>query len=326
MKRPPRPEALRIASRNSPLAMWQARYVKQALERAHPQLEVSILGFTTQGDRLLDRSLSKVGGKGLFVKELETALLDGHADIAVHSMKDVPMVLPDGLVLPVLCPREDPRDALVCPGFADLANLPAGARVGTSSLRRQCQLSAQFPHLEIRELRGNVNTRLAKLDEGQYDAIVLATAGLLRLEMAARIRQRIPVELLLPAAGQGAVGIECRAEDQRSLAYIKVLHDRVSGAVVAAERAVNRRLQGGCQVPVASYAELDGNELYLRALVGSVDGKTLIGGELRGPADEAESLGLHLADQLLADGAEAVLAQFFRDQGDDASLFSDSHE
>ena len=325
MKQSTGSKVLRIASRNSPLAMWQANFVKHALELAHPQLEVSILGFTTKGDRLLDRSLAKVGGKGLFVKELEAALLDGHADVAVHSMKDVPMELPEGLALPVVCSREDPRDALVSSGFADLVSLPEGARVGTSSLRRQCQLRAQFPHLDVMELRGNVNTRLAKLDQGQYDAIVLATAGLLRLDMAARVRQRIPVDILLPAAGQGVVGIECRTDDQRSQTLIEVLHDPVSGAVVAAERAVNRRLQGGCQVPVASYAELVGDELYLRALVGSVDGKTLIFDELRGPANEAESLGVRLAERLLADGAEAVLARFFRAQGAGGS-FADSHE
>lgn len=305
---------LRIASRNSPLALWQADYVKNMLESAYPELEVRIIGFTTEGDRILDTALSKVGGKGLFVKELELALLEGNADIAVHSMKDVPMELPEGLVLPVFCPREDARDALVSRNYDSLASLPANARVGTSSLRRQCQLRARYPNLDIRDLRGNVNTRLSKLDRGEYDAIVLATAGLLRLDMASRIRQKIPVEISLPAAGQGAVGIECRADDDQTIALIGRLQDHQTALAVKAERAVNRHLQGGCQVPVACYGEITGEQILLRALVGSVDGKTIVAEQITGAALEGEELGSRLADRLLDNGADKVLAEFFQTQ------------
>ncbi|MBV1930219.1 MAG: hydroxymethylbilane synthase [Porticoccaceae bacterium] len=310
----PQSQILRIASRNSPLALWQANYVKSTLESAHAGLDVTIIGFTTQGDRVLDTALSKVGGKGLFVKELEVALLEGEADIAVHSMKDVPMELPEGLVLPVYCPREDPRDALVSQQYTDLDSLPPGARVGTSSLRRQCQLRARYPNLDIRDLRGNVNTRLSKLDSGDYDAIILATAGLLRLDMASRIRQKIPVETSLPAAGQGAVGIECRAEDDQTISLIERLHDHQTALAVKAERAVNRHLQGGCQVPVGCYGEITDEKIFLRALVGSVDGRIILSEELTGEVDSGEELGIRLAERLLDKGADKVLAEFFQSQ------------
>ena len=305
-----RRDALRIASRHSPLALWQADYVKLELESAHPGLDVTIIGFTTQGDRILDTTLSKVGGKGLFVKELELALLEGKADIAVHSMKDVPMELPPGLVLPVYCRREDARDALVSERYDSLGELPPGARVGTSSLRRQCQLRAQYPGLDIRDLRGNVNTRLTKLDNGEYDAIILATAGLIRLDMEARIKQRIPVELSLPAAGQGAIGIECRVGDDHTTDLIGCLHDQQTALAVKAERAVNRQLQGGCQVPVACYGEITGEQIFLRALVGSVDGKIILSEQIRGEAQQGERLGVELANRLLEKGADKVLASF----------------
>ncbi len=307
----PQRQILRIASRNSPLALWQANYVKSALESVHVGLDVMIIGFTTQGDRILDTALSKVGGKGLFVKELEVALLEDEADIAVHSMKDVPMELPEGLILPVYCPREDPRDALVSQQYGDLDSLPPGARVGTSSLRRQCQLRAQYPNLDIRDLRGNVNTRLSKLDNGDYEAIILATAGLLRLNMTSRIQQKIPVETSLPAAGQGALGIECRAEDDQTISLIERLHDPQTALAVQAERAVNRRLDGGCQVPVACYGEITDKKIFLRALVGSVDGRIILSDALRGEAGLGEELGVRLAERLLDKGADKVLAEFF---------------
>jgi len=298
---------IRIATRKSLLALWQAEYVKRELERHHPGLEVELLGMTTKGDRILDAPLAKVGGKGLFVKELEQAMYDGRADIAVHSMKDVPVELPGGMALPVICAREDPRDAFVSPRFADLDALPEGARVGSSSLRRQCQVRARRPDLVVRDLRGNVQTRLGKLDAGEYDAIILATAGLLRLELEERIASRLPVEVSLPAIGQGAVGIECRADDTRLQELLAPLHHPETATVVAAERALNRRLEGGCQVPIAGYAVLEGDGLWLRALVGSPDGRTVIRGEVRGAPADAEALGTGLAEELLARGADRIL-------------------
>lgn len=298
---------IRIATRKSLLALWQAEYVKRELERHHPGLEVELLGMTTKGDRILDAPLAKVGGKGLFVKELEQAMYDGRADIAVHSMKDVPVELPEGMALPVICEREDPRDAFISPRFADLDALPEGARVGSSSLRRQCQVRARRPDLVVRDLRGNVQTRLGKLDAGEYDAIILATAGLLRLELEERIACRLPVEVSLPAIGQGAVGIECRADDIRLQELLAPLHHPETATVVAAERALNRRLEGGCQVPIAGYAVLEGDGLWLRALVGSPDGRTVIRGEVRGAPADAETLGTGLAEDLLARGADRIL-------------------
>ncbi|OUS05509.1 hydroxymethylbilane synthase [Gammaproteobacteria bacterium 54_18_T64] len=299
---------LRIATRKSPLALWQAHFVRDALMQAHAGLSVEIIGMTTQGDKILDTPLAKIGGKGLFVKELEVALLEGRADIAVHSMKDVPMALPPGLVLPVICEREDPRDAFVSNHFRSIDELPTGARVGTSSMRRQCQLMESYPQLDVLDLRGNVNTRLARLDAAEYDGIILATAGLLRLDMADRITQRIPVSQSLPAGGQGAVGIECRAADEQTQSLLSVLHHPDTAARVAAERAVNRELEGGCQVPIACYAELSADQLYLRALVGSLDGSVMLREDITGAIESAEQLGIELARRLLARGADKILS------------------
>ncbi|MDP4918768.1 MAG: hydroxymethylbilane synthase [Haliea sp.] len=307
------PRTVTIATRESPLALWQAEFVRDELQRAHPGLDVQILGMTSRGDQLLEVPLSKVGGKGLFVKELETALLDGSADIAVHSMKDVPMEFPEGLALGVICEREDPRDAFVSNRYECVSAMPAGSVVGTSSLRRECQLRAARPDLEVRFLRGNVQTRLRKLDAGEYDAILLATAGLLRLEMDGRIRQRIAVTDSLPAGGQGAVGIELRSSDREMLALLQPLHHGQTALRVAAERALNRRLEGGCQVPIACYAELEsgGETLWLRGLVGRPDGGLLLRAEARAPVAEAEALGVAVAEDLLAQGASAILAEVY---------------
>lgn len=296
-------EQIVIATRESPLALWQAEHVKARLEAAHPGLDVRLLGMTSRGDQLLDKPLFKVGGKGLFVKELETALLDDRADIAVHSMKDVPMVMPDGLTLDVICEREDPRDALV--GCSDFAQLPQGARLGTSSLRRSCQLGRHRPDLEIGFLRGNVNTRLAKLDDGEFDAIILACAGLIRLGFEYRIGAPIDPDLSLPAAGQGAVGIEFREADERVRKLVAPLHHDSTATRVLCERAVVRRLDGGCDVPIAAFAEWEGDMLWLRARVGATDGSTLLVAEARGA--DPEELGAGVADMLLSQGADALV-------------------
>jgi hydroxymethylbilane synthase len=298
---------IRIATRESALALWQAEFVRAELEKHHPHLTVELLPLTSRGDQLLDIPLAKVGGKGLFVKELEKAMLDGRADIAVHSMKDVPMEFPDGLHLPVICEREDPRDAFVSNHYADIDALPKGAVVGTSSLRRQCQVLARRPDLEIKFLRGNVNTRLAKLDGGEFHAIILAAAGLLRLEMRDRIRDFLAPEILLPAGGQGAVGIECRRDPELE-ALLQPLHHGATSARLVAERALVRRLNGSCQVPIGGYALLDGDELWLRGLVGSPDGKHMVRAERRGPAAEGEAMGIAVAEELLANGADRILA------------------
>ncbi len=299
---------LRIATRKSPLALWQANFVKQQLELHHPGLQVTLVPMSTQGDKILDTPLAKIGGKGLFVKELEQAMLENRADIAVHSMKDVPVDFPAGLGLAVICERDDPHDAFVSNQYSNIYELPQGAIVGTSSLRRQCQLRAQRPDLVIRDLRGNVNTRLAKLDAGDYDAIILAAAGLRRLDKAERIRSRLPPELSLPANGQGAVGIECRLDDPRTLALLAPLEHATTRYCVMAERAMNRTLQGGCQVPIGAFAEMQDNDhLWLRGLVGSVDGKQIIHGDISGPKEQAEELGKLLAEQLLAQGADDIL-------------------
>ncbi len=302
---------IRIATRQSPLALWQAEYVQARLQAAHPGLQVELVPMTTRGDQILDSPLSRVGGKGLFVKELEMAMLDGRADIAVHSMKDVPVAFPDGLGLAVICERDDPRDALVSNHFASLDELPPGSRVGTSSLRRQCQLRARRPDLQVLDLRGNVNTRLAKLDAGEYDAILLAAAGLRRLGFFDRIRSALDPADSLPANGQGAVGIECRSDDAEVLALLAPLEHADTRACVLAERAMNRALQGGCQVPIGAYAELHGDELWLRGLVGHPDGQTILRDALRGDRADAEALGLQLAEQLLAAGADRVLASVY---------------
>ncbi len=307
-------DTIRIATRKSPLAMWQAEHVALALRRAHPGLAVEILGMTTRGDKILDAPLAKVGGKGLFVKELEQGLLAGTADIAVHSTKDVPVELPAGLHLPVILEREDPRDAFVSNRFARLADLPPGARVGTSSLRRQCQLTARRPDLDIQPLRGNVNSRLAKLDGGEFDAILLAAAGLIRLGFAERIRSRLTIEESLPAIGQGAVSIECRENDAPTLELLAPLHHPDTADCIRAERAMNRRLQGGCQVPIAGHALLEGNDLRLRGLVGTPDGSRVLIAEHCLPRDQAEALGTWVAEDLLAQGAGDILRALAMEQ------------
>ena len=304
-------EILRIATRKSPLALWQANYVSDMLRHYHPELKIELVTMTTQGDKILDTPLAKVGGKGLFVKELETGMLEGRADIAVHSMKDVPVDFPTGLHLAVICEREDPRDAFVSNNFKSLEELPQGACLGTSSLRRQAQISALRPDLKIKDLRGNVNTRLKKLDDGEYDAIILAAAGLKRLEFEDRITQFLGTDVCLPAIGQGAVGIECRSDDARVHNLIAPLNDDKTRIRVTAERAMNERLQGGCQVPIAGYAELEKGLIMLRGLVGQVDGKKIIRGDIAGPADNAEELGIVLAEDLLSRGADKILNELY---------------
>ena len=304
-------QLLRIATRKSPLAMWQAEYIRAELQRLHAGLEVELVTFTTQGDKILDTPLAKIGGKGLFVKELEVALLDGRADIAVHSMKDVPMEFPEGLGLYCICEREDPRDAFVSNTYANLAELPLGSIVGTSSLRRQAQILAQRPDLVVNFLRGNVNTRLAKLDAGEYDAIILAAAGLLRLGFADRIRSSLDVSTNLPSGGQGAVGIECRSDDTAIHELLKPLHHIDTTYRVTAERALNKHLNGGCQVPIACYAVLEGDELWLRGFVGQPDASVLLYAEKRAPKEQAEALGIAVAEDLLAQGAGDILAVLY---------------
>jgi hydroxymethylbilane synthase len=305
------PNDIVIATRESPLALWQAHHVRDALLAVHDDVSVELLGMTSRGDQVLDVPLAKVGGKGLFVKELETALLDGRAHIAVHSMKDVPMSFPEGLELGVICEREEPTDAFVSNRYDSLDDLPAGSVVGTSSLRRECQLRARRPDLTVRFLRGNVNTRLRKLDEGEYDAIILACAGLIRLGMGDRIRARIPVTESLPAGGQGAVGIELRCDDAATRERLAPLHHGPTAERVRAERALNRRLEGGCEVPIAAFAVHEGDDLWLRGLVGRPDGTSTLRAEARGPRTDPEALGIEVADMLLADGAAAILAEVY---------------
>lgn len=306
---------IRIATRKSALALWQAEYVKARLEQAHPGLKVSLVPMVSRGDKLLDAPLAKIGGKGLFVKELETALLENEADIAVHSMKDVPMDFPEGLGLFCICEREDPRDAFVSTTYESLDALPAGSVVGTSSLRRQAQLLARRPDLKIQFLRGNVNTRLAKLDAGEYDAIILAAAGLIRLGFEDRIRSSISAEDSLPAGGQGAVGIECRSADSDVHALLAPLHHRETALRVTAERALNKHLNGGCQVPIACYALLEDDQLWLRGLVGQPDGGLLLRAEARAASSDAEALGVRVAEALLAQGADAILQAVYGEAG-----------
>lgn len=303
------PERIRIATRRSPLALWQAEHVAERLRALHPGLDVELVGMTTRGDRILDRPLAAVGGKALFVKELERGMLDGEADIAVHSMKDVPAVVPEEFRLPVILEREDPCDAFVSVRFRDVAELPEGARVGTASLRRECQLRARRPDLAVGSLRGNVQTRLGKLEAGEFDAIVLAASGLRRLDMTERITRVLPPEESLPAVGQGALGIECRAEDNDVQALIAALDHSDSHDRVAAERAVNARLEGSCHVPLAAYALLEGDRLWLRALVASRDGRRVLRAEGRAPRAEGPALGRRLAEELLDQGAGALLAE-----------------
>ncbi|XAZ05244.1 hydroxymethylbilane synthase [Acinetobacter seifertii] len=304
-------KTLKIATRQSPLALWQAEHIRARLQELHPDLTVELVKFVTQGDKILDTPLAKIGGKGLFVKELEAALLDGRADLAVHSMKDVPMALPEGLTLAVICEREDPLDAFVSNHFEKFADLPQGARVGTSSLRRKSQILKQRPDLQIIDLRGNVGTRLGKLDDGQYDAIILASAGLKRLGLENRIRHSIEPNVSLPAVGQGALGLECRADDQEVLALIQPLLHIETDVCVRAERAFNAYLEGGCQVPIAGYATLQDGKIHIEGRVGSVDGQTLLRAELNDEIHNAQQLGENLARNLLEQGAGDLLKALY---------------
>ena len=303
------PTTLRIATRKSALALWQAEFVKAQLLKHHSHLTVELIPMSTQGDRILDTPLAKIGGKGLFIKELEVAMLEGRADLAVHSMKDVPVEFPKGFGLHAICKRENPFDAFVSNVYDCIDSLPLGATVGTSSLRRQCQLRSYRPDLVINDLRGNVNTRLSKLDDGQYDAIILAAAGLIRLEMPERITSLISANLSLPAVGQGAVGIECRNDNEVLKTLLKPLQDSATYTRVMAERAMNARLQGGCQVPIGSFAEIDGDHIHLQGLVGSLDGKTILRAQARGEMTAPESLGIRVAEDLIAQGADRLLQQ-----------------
>ncbi|PJF04439.1 hydroxymethylbilane synthase [Acinetobacter seifertii] len=304
-------KTLKIATRQSPLALWQAEHIRARLQELHPDLTVELVKFVTQGDKILDTPLAKIGGKGLFVKELEAALLDGRADLAVHSMKDVPMALPEGLTLAVICEREDPLDAFVSNQFEKFADLPQGARVGTSSLRRKSQILKQRPDLQIVDLRGNVGTRLGKLDDGQYDAIILASAGLKRLGLENRIRHTIEPNVSLPAVGQGALGLECRADDQEVLALIQPLLHIETDVCVRAERAFNAYLEGGCQVPIAGYATLQDGKIHIEGRVGSPDGQTLLRAEMIDEAHNAQQLGENLARNLLEQGAGDLLKALY---------------
>jgi hydroxymethylbilane synthase len=300
-------KTITIASRESALALWQAEYIKAQLESLYPGLNVVINGMTTKGDQILDVPLAKIGGKGLFVKELESSMLEGQSDIAVHSMKDVPMVFPEGLELAVICERENPFDAFVSNQYSDINDLPSGAIVGTSSLRRHSQLAANRPDLDIRPLRGNVNTRLAKLDAGEYDAIILAASGLKRLEFDDRIKAILDAELSLPAVGQGALGIECRSEDTEIKRLLAPLIHTESEVCVKTERAMNHHLHGGCQVPIAGYATLSGEQITLTGIVASVDGKTILKSSLSDHLSNAEQLGVTVAKALLEQGAGPLL-------------------
>lgn len=303
------PSRIVIASRESRLALWQAEHVQARLSTLHPGVEVVILGMTTQGDQILDRPLAQIGGKGLFIKELEVAMQAGRADLAVHSMKDVPMEMPEGFLLPVISARENPRDAFVSNRYASLDELPAGAVVGTSSLRREAILRARYPQLQVRSLRGNLDTRLKKLDDGQYDAIILAAAGLIRLGLRERIQAVLTPEQSLPAPGQGALGIEVLAGRADVLAWVAPLNDAQTAHCVKAERAFSRALGGSCQVPLGGYAILEHDRLWLRGFVATPDGQQMVSGEIRGnPADD-EALGRQLAEELRGRGADAILAR-----------------
>lgn len=307
-------KTLKIATRQSPLALWQAEHIRDRLEALHEGLKVELVTFVTQGDKILDTPLAKIGGKGLFVKELEAALLDGRADIAVHSMKDVPMQLPEGLKLAIICEREDPYDAFVSNQYENFADLPQGAKLGTSSLRRKCQILKQRPDLDVIDLRGNVGTRLSKLDAGQYDAIILASAGLKRLELQQRIRHVLDRDVSLPAVGQGALGIECRSHDTEILDLIMPLMHTDTNVCVRAERAFNAYLEGGCQVPIAGFATLENGQIHLEGRVGSVDGETLLVSKVIGETQQAEQLGVQLAKQLLDQGAGELLKALYKQE------------
>ena len=296
-----------IATRESPLAMWQALHVQALLRDRYPGASVELLGMTTRGDQILDRTLSKVGGKGLFVKELEVAMQNGEADLAVHSLKDVPMELPEGFELVAVSEREDPRDAFVSPKYASLDEMPEGARVGTASLRRELMLRMRYPHLKVLPVRGNVGTRLRKLDEGEYDALVMASAGLKRLGLAERIREIIPAEVSLPSPGQGALGLEIRAGDKKMEEALAVINSPETRACFFAERAVSRALGGSCQVPLAAYAIVENGELWLRALVGNHHIGEAVFSEARGPLSDPEALAAKVVADLRRQGAEEYL-------------------
>jgi hydroxymethylbilane synthase len=306
---------IRIGTRKSPLALWQAYYVRDTISRFHPDIQVDLVEIVSAGDKHLETPLAKIGGKGLFLKELETALLEDEVDIAVHSMKDVTVHLPVGLHIPVICEREDPRDAFVSNQYGALSELPDGAKVGTCSLRRKSQIAAKYPRLQLLDLRGNVNTRLARLDNGDFDAIILAAAGLLRLEFGARIAAFIDPEEMLPAVGQGAVGIECREGDIEVENIIAPLHHAPTAIRVRAERAANEKLGGGCHVPVAAHAILSGDEINFRALVASVDGETVLQCEYTAPLDQAQQLGERAAQTLIEQGADGILKDVYRELG-----------
>ena len=301
------PKKIVIASRESALALWQAEFIKRWLIELYPQSEISILGMTTRGDQILNISLSKIGGKGLFIKELEQAMAEGRADIAVHSMKDLPMNMPPGFALAAIAEREDPRDAFVSNHYKSLDALPAGSVVGTSSLRRESQLRARFPYLQVQPLRGNVQTRLRKLDEGQYAAIILAAAGLKRLGLADRITTVLSPELSLPAVGQGALGIECLSERADLIELMKPLHHIKTGQCVESERAMSRELGGSCQVPLGGFAEIIEGNLVLRGFVASPDGSRMLSTQLNGDPATGETMGIHLAKDLKAQGADEIL-------------------
>ena len=301
------PKKIVIASRESALALWQAEFIKRWLIELYPQSEISILGMTTRGDQILNISLSKIGGKGLFIKELEQAMAEGRADIAVHSMKDLPMNMPPGFALAAIAEREDPRDAFVSNHYKSLDTLPAGSVVGTSSLRRESQLRARFPYLQVQPLRGNVQTRLRKLDEGQYAAIILAAAGLKRLGLADRITTVLSPELSLPAVGQGALGIECLSERTDLIELMKPLHHIKTGQCVESERAMSRELGGSCQVPLGGFAEIIEGKLVLRGFVASPDGSRMLSTQLNGDPTKGETMGVHLAKDLKAQGADEIL-------------------
>jgi hydroxymethylbilane synthase len=307
--KPATPQRIVIATRESALAMWQARHVQSRLAGLYPRAEVTVLGLTTEGDRRLDVSLARIGGKGLFVKELEDALASGRADVAVHSMKDVPMQLPAGFALAAVMERDDPRDAFISNRYAGLGAMPAGARLGTSSLRRECQVRARHTGLEVQPLRGNVTTRLRRLDEGAFDAVLLAAAGLRRLGLAQRVTALLEPEESLPAPGQGALALECRAERADILELLRPLDHRDTMLCVTAERALSRALSGSCNVPLGAYGELAGQQLRLRAFVGLPDGSRVIAGERAGPAAEPEALGAALGEEMRARGAGAILAE-----------------
>ena len=301
------PKKIVIASRESALALWQAEFIKRWLIELYPQSEISILGMTTRGDQILNISLSKIGGKGLFIKELEQAMAEGRADIAVHSMKDLPMNMPPGFALAAIAEREDPRDAFVSNHYKNLDALPAGSVVGTSSLRRESQLRARFPYLQVQPLRGNVQTRLRKLDEGQYAAIILAAAGLKRLGLADRITTVLSPELSLPAVGQGALGIECLSERTDLIELMKPLHHIKTGQCVESERAMSRELGGSCQVPLGGFAEIIEGKLVLRGFVASPDGSRILSAQLNGDPTAGKTMGIHLAKDLKAQGADEIL-------------------